>query len=282
MSTVIDPEAAPARCTASQAGAEPEPQPGADDDLFADTLLKVEATIEGSLAFIVDFMRTFSRLLLVPQRAPELFQTRGPRRRVIRPLTFMVVSVIAGGFALRALVEARLLQDLQDDGTTLDIGTLATKVSEAYSSISFLQMVAEALPMTILALVGGRFIASRLALDRVNQRRVVDMLSYSVGLQFSLVFVASMLAMVPLAVSPPPGKEWIAGAIGWVFVMFVVGEPALLMSGYITKVRTASRRTIIAAVVAAFTLSNAIVVTGVLLSVVRLAFSDTQQDQGGK
>jgi hypothetical protein len=198
------------------------------NDLFAETLLKIEATIEGSRAFLVAFLRTAAHLVLLPLRVQTLLdQSADPLLRT-RPLTFMVVSVVGGSVALQTILGS-LIRELVDRDRALEVPRLATEVFQAYAALSFGQVIVEALPITVLALLMTSWLFPLVKVQRGLERTLGDVVSYSIGLQFSLILLASLAAMLLMPFGASPSVQAAAGAVGWIFVIYVLVVPALIL-----------------------------------------------------
>lgn len=202
--------------------------PTGQNDLFAETLLKIEATIEGSRTFLLAFLRTAAHLVLLPLRVQSfLDQSADPRLRT-RPLTFMVVSVVGGSVALQTILGG-LIRELADSDRTLEMPKLATEIFQAYAALSFGQVIVEALPITVLALLMTSWLFPLAKVESKLERMLGEVVSYSIGLQFSLILLASVIAMLLMPFGDMPRLQAAAGAIGWLFVLYVMLVPALIL-----------------------------------------------------
>src|SRR5262245_52430493 len=153
--------------------------------------------------------------------------------------------------------------------------TLAGKVNEAYRSLSLVEMVVEALPITVLCLVLTKWSYSRVNVVPNLRRQVRDVVSYSVGLQFSLIFTASIVAMIMPAVNLSHSTEVAVGVLGWLFVFFVLMMPAIVMASFIGSAAATKFRQRLLIVGIALFISSGLVLTGVILSLLKIAVSSS-------
>jgi uncharacterized membrane protein len=222
-------------------------------DVLADTLLKLERTIEGSLVFVLGFLTTWWRLCLTPR---VVLTSPGNRRGVpfTRPLTFMVLSVVGGSVAVRVLVDAFIrtnrVEHLQ----------VAQDLAAAYARMTFVGTLLEALPVTVGVLGATQAAVAWLKYDAHVRRSITETLCYGVGLQFSLLFLFSL---VTIATPASPALEDLA----WIGLLYVVLAPSVLMYAY---ARTVGIRTAVL-VMGTLLMSTAVLAVGMALSLLPLA-----------
>lgn len=210
-------------------------------DLFLESLETIEATISGSRTFLLGFLRTAVYLAAMPHRVERFIaESSGPGRRT-KPLTFMVVSVVGGSVALQTILKT-LIRELQDPDNTLAVTTLAKEVLEAYAALTFGQVILEALPITVLALLMTNWLVPEAKDEDELDDLLTEAVSYSIGLQFILILLASVVSM-PLMLLGDKRPVEIGGAIaGWLFFVYVMVVPAIIIATRLRALDTLPRR----------------------------------------
>jgi hypothetical protein len=224
-------------------------------DLLADGLVKLDATIEGSLVFVLGFLATWWRLCL----APGTVLRPSVERRAIpftRPLTFMVLSVVSGSVAVRVLVRAFI----RDGG--VEQLKVAQELAAAYASMSFFGTLLEALPVTVGVLGATRWAVARLECPAGVRKTITDTLCYGVGLQFTLLFVASVLT-----IATPEASSRAVDYLAWAYIAYIFVVPSVLMYAY-TRSLTNRRLALVSGAVA---ISTLVLALGMALSLLPLA-----------
>jgi hypothetical protein len=259
--------------------ARPASADGKDKDLFAETLEKIEATIEGSRTFLVCFLATAIQLTARPHRVQQLASdaaTDPPTRT--KPLTFMVVSVVGGSVALQTILQS-LIRELGDPDQKLEVTRLATEVFRAYATLSFGQVIVEALPITVLALLMTSWLLPLVRIEAAKQQLLSDVVSYSIGLQFSLILIASVISMPMMTLGHSHVVEIVAGIVGWLVVLYVMLVPAIILSVPLRSLSKLSRTRKVIVVIGGVLISSGLVTLDVLYLLVRTAINEALQLQ---
>lgn len=251
-----------------------EPTAATEKDLFAETLSTIEATIRGSREFLVCFFITAWNLALRPHRVERLITdaAKSPLRRT-KPLTFMVVAVVGGSVALQTILQG-LIRELGAPDGRLEVTRLATDVFRAYATLSLGQVIVEALPITVLALLMTSWLFPLARVDDARQRLLSEAVSYSIGLQFSLILMASLISMPMMTFGNASTVEAVAGVVGWLFVVYVMVVPAIILSAPLRSFLKLSRARRFAVVTVGVLISSGLVALDVFYLLVRAAIDE--------
>jgi hypothetical protein len=210
-------------------------------DLFAESLETIEATISGSRTFLLGFLRTAVYLAAMPHHVERFIADSTRPGRRTKPLTFMVVAVVGGSVALQTILKT-LISELRDPDNTLQVTKLAKEVFEAYGALTFGQVILEALPITVLALLMTNWLVPLARLEEGLDDRFTEAVSYSIGLQFILILLASLISMPLMLVGDKPAVQ-IGGAIaGWIFVVYTLAVPGIIIGMRLRSLDTLPQR----------------------------------------